>query len=516
MMTLKPGTLFAKHYEVVRVISAGGMGVVYEVFHKETKRRRALKIMLPHVLEEADMRDRFALEAVVTAEIESEHLIEVFDAGIEEESQCPFIVMELLRGEDLGKRVTQGQRYSPAEVLVFIDQIALALEKTHARGIVHRDLKPENIFITRRDDGSPRVKILDFGIAKLVKSTGLGTNKNTTRSFGTPYYMAREQLTGEAKLIGPSSDLYAVAHIVFTMLVGTPYFAAEAEAASNVLALLMAVGQGGKDPASVRAANKGVELPPAFDDWFAKATDIDPARRFQRAGEMARALRNAFAEGNAAFAKTSSASGDVSLSRDALRASAPSSLAPNSAVPSTPPPSDLAPVAASATSSDQGKSPLQIAGSSQGFTKTALPPSEPRPRASRAPIIIAASVLGVGALIGIAVFAFKDRSASGEPTQTSSAAQREASATETANTPPAIEPSVAVLPSRASNNVSIAGSTASSVAASSAASSVASATGKSRTDPPPRIPDTTAAQLPPTKASTTSTAASTKPVWTER
>ncbi|MFO0612118.1 MAG: serine/threonine-protein kinase [Polyangiaceae bacterium] len=292
MVTLKPGAIFARHYEIVRAISAGGMGVVYEVLHLETRRRRALKVMLPHVVTDPMLRDRFALEAIVTAEIESEHLCEIFDAGIDPESDCPFIVMELLRGDDLALRLAKGGRYTPEEVLLYMDQVARALEKTHAAGIVHRDLKPENLFLTKRDDGSPRIKILDFGIAKIVKKTDGG--KNTTKPFGTPYYMAREQVTGDATNIGPATDLYSLAQIVFALLVGSPYFEDEGtNSGGNLLTVLMAVGQGVTEAATARAQRRGVTLPATFDAWFQRATSVPPAERFQRATDMIAELRRA-------------------------------------------------------------------------------------------------------------------------------------------------------------------------------------------------------------------------------
>ncbi|NUO48765.1 MAG: serine/threonine protein kinase, partial [Polyangiaceae bacterium] len=296
MMVLKPGSLFAERYEIVGVVSAGGMGIVYEVLHRETKRRRALKVMLPHVVTDPEMRARFALEAVVTADIESEHLVEVFDAGIDAETDCPYLVMELLRGEDLGSRLRRGERCSPPELVGLLEQAALALEKTHAAGIVHRDLKPENLFLTKRDDGSPRLKILDFGIAKVVRVTAPDP-KSTTKTFGTPYYMAREQVTGEAQLIGPSSDTYALAQITYALLVGRPYFDDDLGGDErNILALLLAVGKGPSEAASVRAERRGIELPTGFDKWFARATSTQPRARFDSAkalvSELAAILRD--------------------------------------------------------------------------------------------------------------------------------------------------------------------------------------------------------------------------------
>jgi serine/threonine-protein kinase len=296
MMQLRPGTVFAKAYEIVRPISAGGMGIVYEVIHLGTRRRRALKVMLAHIVSDPKMRERFSLEAVVTAEVDSEHITEVFDAGIDPETDCPYLVMELLKGEDLGARLKRGERFSAEETLTLIEQAARALSKTHEVGIVHRDLKPDNLFITRRDDGSIRLKILDFGIAKIVKTNPEGPQA-TTKTFGTPYYMAREQVTGESALIGPASDLYALAQIAFTLLTGSPYFHDEArDNEGNILAVLIAVGKGPKEPATKRALRRGVELPAAFDAWFQKATSLHPKARFADAPLLVAGLRQALAE----------------------------------------------------------------------------------------------------------------------------------------------------------------------------------------------------------------------------
>jgi serine/threonine-protein kinase len=165
---LNPGQLFHGRYEIVRCLKAGGMGAVYECIHLKTRKHRALKVMLPQVVTAAGMRDRFELEARVTAEIESEHIVETFDAGVDDATGAPFLVMELLRGEDLAAILKRRGALPAGEALLLLSQAAMALDKTHAAGIVHRDLKPENLYLTRRDDGSPRLKILDFGIAKVV------------------------------------------------------------------------------------------------------------------------------------------------------------------------------------------------------------------------------------------------------------------------------------------------------------------------------------------------------------
>src|SRR5262249_20596619 len=158
---------------------------VYEVLHLETERRRALKVMLPHMLESEDLRERFKREAKVAAQIDSEFIVEVFDAGVDETTRMPFLVMELLKGEELGGRLRGRGRLPRAEAAPHTHQAALALDKTHRANIVHRDLKPENLFLTVREEGPPRIKVLDFGVAKVIAESTAGA----TQSIGTPLYM---------------------------------------------------------------------------------------------------------------------------------------------------------------------------------------------------------------------------------------------------------------------------------------------------------------------------------------
>jgi serine/threonine protein kinase len=284
--TLSEGTVFAARYQVLRLIAAGGMAAVYEVLHIETARRRALKVMLPHVLASADLRQRFQREAKIAAGIESEHLIEVFDAGFDEATEMPFLVMELLKGEDLGKRLKRAGRFTQDEVVTYLYQAALALEETHRASIVHRDLKPDNLFLAERRDGTSRIKVLDFGIAKVVAESA--TAAGATQALGTPLYMAPEQF-GDAR-VSPASDIYALGMLAYTLLVGASYWKAEMSRSSNVFAFVSVVMFGPSEPAGARAARAGVALPAAFDDWFARTTAVLPEARFQSAIEAITAL----------------------------------------------------------------------------------------------------------------------------------------------------------------------------------------------------------------------------------
>jgi|GEM_PF-1265606 len=286
--SLVQGSIFAGRYRVVRCIAHGGMGAVYEVVHLETERRRALKVMLPSMIQSREMHDRFRLEARVTANIESEFIVDVSDAGIDAETQMPFLVMEYLRGEELSKRLKRLGRFEFHEVVTYLHQAAMALDKTHQASIVHRDLKPGNLFLTERDDGSPRIKVLDFGIAKLVADNT--TQGNMTQSLGTPLYMAPEQFKSGQR-VSPASDIYSLAMLAYHLLVGRAYWAAEE--GDNVYTIIAAAVHGPKESARARAQRAGVLLPPAFDAWFFKGASVDPAARFPTAGEAVHALAEA-------------------------------------------------------------------------------------------------------------------------------------------------------------------------------------------------------------------------------
>jgi serine/threonine-protein kinase len=283
---LQPGALFHGRYRVVQCIKAGGMGAVYEVVDEKTDSRRALKVMLPSLIEDVDLRARFELEARVTGKIESDHLARVSDAGVDDATQMPFLVMDLLQGEELGSLLARRKVLPPGEVVLFLFEAALALDKTHAAGIVHRDLKPENLFVTQRDDGSPCVKVFDFGIAKVVNHG----NARATRAIGTPLYMSPEQIRGDGCL-GPAVDLYAVGHIAYTLLTGEAYWTEEVEGGTSPFMILSTVLLGATEPPSARAKRRrGVVLPPGFDAWFARATAPRPEDRFDRATNAVAAL----------------------------------------------------------------------------------------------------------------------------------------------------------------------------------------------------------------------------------
>jgi serine/threonine-protein kinase len=289
---LVTGSTFAGRYGIVRRLASGGMGAVYEVLHLETRRRRALKVMLPDLFQKPELRERFRREAHVTSSVKSEFLVDVFDAGLDEASGMPFLVMELLEGEDLGRLVERSGPMPASEVVNLLAQVASALDRTHAASIVHRDLKPENLFLTHRDDGSACIKLLDFGISKIMNE-GVAGGRNTT-SIGTPAYMAPEQIVGGP--VSPAADLHALGLIAFTLLTGRAYWQDDVESTDNALAFALRAAQGIREGAVSRARRHGHALPAEFDAWFSRAVHVDPKQRFESATSAVQALAHALGE----------------------------------------------------------------------------------------------------------------------------------------------------------------------------------------------------------------------------
>jgi eukaryotic-like serine/threonine-protein kinase len=191
--------------------------------------------------------------------------------------------MELLEGDNLGELLRRSGRMPPAEAFAVLSQVGSALEATHAAGVVHRDLKPDNLFLTRRG-GSPHVMLLDFGIAKR-----LAPDARATRCLGTPLYMAPEQLSLE-ELITPAVDVYALGQLAFTLLVGREYWHPSTCGVTEPFVLGLAIAKGVSARATERAARCGVDLPIAFDGWFARACARLPKDRFSSPSALVSAL----------------------------------------------------------------------------------------------------------------------------------------------------------------------------------------------------------------------------------
>ena len=255
------------------------MGSVYIAEQISTGKRRALKLMKPALVREPRLRERFTLEAHVGSRIESEHIVDVVGAGVEPNG-APWLAMELLDGAPLSRVVEQRGPLPFDEAKEIMRQLCHALGAAHAAGIVHRDLKPDNIFIAKaRREGIPfTVKILDFGIAKLVEDAA--ATDSGTASLGTPLWMAPEQAERSAA-IRPTADVWALGLIMFFVATGAPYWRA-GWGDTSVAALMKEVLFEPIIPASMRAAElqRAHLLPAGFDAWFALCVQRDPNARY--------------------------------------------------------------------------------------------------------------------------------------------------------------------------------------------------------------------------------------------
>jgi serine/threonine-protein kinase len=292
---LTKGAIFAGDYEIVGLLAEGGMGAVYVARQLSTGKERALKVIQPQYLSDDRTRDRFTREARAASHVNSEHVIEVVSAGIDAATGMPWLAMELLRGEDLDSFAERLGPLPVTQVLEIFRQLCHGLAAAHVTGLVHRDLKPENVFLaTARRVGVPfTVKILDFGIAKIVHET----KRDVTDAVGTPTWMAPEQ-TEAGKAITPATDVWALGLIAFRLLTGFPYWHSANAPDVSAMAILREVVFDPMDAASTRARAVGstVELSPQFDAWFAKCVVRDPAERLQNATAALSGLERAFGE----------------------------------------------------------------------------------------------------------------------------------------------------------------------------------------------------------------------------
>lgn len=277
-MNLEAGRVLSDRYRLVRPLGQGSQGAVWIADHLALNTHVAVKLIDPDLAKREDARERFKREATAAAQLRSAHVVQIMDHGIDEGQ--PFIVMELLEGEDLFERLDKRGRLSLRETSKIITQVCRALARAHAAGIIHRDLKPENVFLCNNDD-EEIVKVLDFGVAKVtdpakatMQKTGIGT------LIGTPHYMSPEQVKGVSE-VDARTDLWAIGVIAYQCVVGDLPFDSE-----GVGDLLIKISIG--DPPIPSKVFPGAS--PVFDTWFAKACDRDRNKRFQSARELAEAL----------------------------------------------------------------------------------------------------------------------------------------------------------------------------------------------------------------------------------
>ncbi|MBK8252715.1 MAG: serine/threonine protein kinase [Polyangiaceae bacterium] len=278
-MDIALGTVVGGKYRIEKALARGGMGSVWIARHVQLGSTMAIKFLDPSFAASAAHRARFEREARSAANLKSPHVVHVQDYGFE--GDAPYIVMELLEGEDLNQRLHRVRRMNLNETAKVLVQVGKALKKAHEAGIAHRDLKPANLFIARVDDDEV-VKVLDFGIAK-EQHAAAGDATRTGEVIGSPHYMSPEQVKAE-KDLDHRTDLWSLGIILFRMLVGTLPF--PGDQLGPVLAKILT------DPIPV-PSQYVPDLPRTMDGFFMRALARDKNQRFQSIQEMVEAFQAA-------------------------------------------------------------------------------------------------------------------------------------------------------------------------------------------------------------------------------
>jgi serine/threonine protein kinase len=297
-------------YHVTTLIGEGGMGMVYAAEHTRIRSLRvAVKCLKRFYAEDETALARFFNEARATMAIRHPGIVEVADVGRLPDGR-PYLVMELLEGETLARRLVRG-RMSVSEAVDLARQVTAALAAAHAAGVVHRDLKPENLFlIARRPGETQKVKVLDFGVAKLRNDAPEASLQTRTGSIiGTPAYMSPEQCRGISRQTDGRADIYSLGVILYEMLAGRPPF----------------LGEGGGDVMIMHVRDEPPLLssfvtgvPAWLEAVVLRALAKSPADRFQRAEELEEALADGYQSAGVVSAPATPAGTTLSASASAL------------------------------------------------------------------------------------------------------------------------------------------------------------------------------------------------------
>jgi len=266
-------------YRLDERLGAGGMGSIWRAHHLVLAAPVAVKLIDREAVPDEETLGRFMREAQSAATLRSPHVVQILDYGVDD--KLPFIVMELLDGENLAQRLRRLGRLASADTARIVTHIGRAMARAHEANIVHRDLKPENVFLIRNED-EEIAKVLDFGVAKVsVNALGeQGTRTRTGSILGTPYYMSPEQAQGN-KTVDHRSDLWSLGVIAFECVTGKRPFYSDG---LGDLVLQICIRD-------IPVPSDFGSVPVGFDAWFARAVARDPEARFQSARELTDALR---------------------------------------------------------------------------------------------------------------------------------------------------------------------------------------------------------------------------------
>lgn len=274
------GDVLAGKYQVEGVLGAGGMGIVVAARHMQLEERVAIKFLQPEAMKQSGVATRFLREGRAAVKIRSEHVARVYDVG-SLESGVPYLVMEYLEGQDLAALLEVSGPLSIEDAAEYVLQACEALAAAHAIGIVHRDIKPSNLFITVRVDGSPAIKVLDFGISKLAPGFDADGALTTSMEIrGSPHFMSPEQMTS-TRDVDVRSDIWSLGVTLYNLLTGGYPFNAE-----SLPLLCMVVLHEPPEP----ILDKRADVPLALCDHILRCLRREPEERFQTMAELAAAL----------------------------------------------------------------------------------------------------------------------------------------------------------------------------------------------------------------------------------
>ena len=278
---VREGDVLAEKYRVERVLGVGGMGVVVSARHVQLEERVAIKFLLPHMLTEPSAVQRFLREAKAAVRIKNEHVVRVFDVGTLP-TGAPYMVMEFLDGGDLAAWIQTRGALPVEQAVDFVLQACVALADAHSMGIIHRDLKPSNLFCVRRSDGQLVIKVLDFGISKVLDagSDGGMSMTKTSTVMGSPLYMSPEQMRS-SKDVDARTDIWALGVILYELLAGAPPF-------DGTTLTEVAVKVATEPPPPFHTVRG--DIPPALESALAGCLQKDPRARYAHVGQFAAAI----------------------------------------------------------------------------------------------------------------------------------------------------------------------------------------------------------------------------------
>lgn len=270
-------------YQIISRISLGGMGAIYKGRHRKTDAALAIKVLHPHVASKESNIHRFEREAQAASKLNHPNLVVIHDYGLTQD-EVPYLIMELIEGQTLRAEIGKNNGLPPRQFFDIFDQICDALEHAHKRGVIHRDIKPSNILLMKSDVRENFVKLVDFGIAKVVASQDLGEQELTQTGdiVGSPLYMSPEQCVGDE--LDARTDIYSLGCVMYEAIAGSPPFMAP-----NAVKTIFKHVNVKPDPVSV--TNPKIAIPPQLEQIIFKTLEKKPQDRFATMEDLKVALR---------------------------------------------------------------------------------------------------------------------------------------------------------------------------------------------------------------------------------